>query len=344
MSSDISNYNINIYDDVRKILQEAREKVYRNVNFEMVVAYWNIGKLIYEAQGENERAEYGESLIKGLSKKLTEDFGKGFTTTNLKYMRQFYQTFQIGHTLSDRLTWSHYRTLIKVENDKKREFYIKECIENKWSVRQLDRQVHSFYYERLIATQDEYKNDVRNEIQTLEEGIKPQDIIKSPYVLEFLDLKENAKFYEKDLESNLIEHLQEFLLELGKGFSFVARQKRIDVDGENFYIDLVFYNYILKCFVLIDLKTAKLTHKDIGQMDFYVRYFEGEIKQEGDTPTIGIILCEDKNETIVKYSVLEDNKNLFASKYMLYLPTEEELKREIEYERRLIDEENAFKE
>ena len=218
---------------------------------------------------------------------------------------------------------------MNIDDEKRRNFYLEECIKSNWSVRQLERQINSFYYERLISTKEPYKEEVKNEINTLEKKDKIENFVKDPYVLEFLDIKDK-RFLEKDLESNLLEHIQEFLLELGRGFSFVSRQKRIDVDGDNFYIDLVFYNYVLKCFILIDLKLDKLTHQDIGQMDFYVRYFDNEIKEKEDNPTIGIILCSDKKDTIVKYSVLNDNKNLFASKYQLYLPTEKELALEIE--------------
>ena len=218
---------------------------------------------------------------------------------------------------------------MNIENEKRRNFYLEECIKANWSVRQLERQINSFYYERLLSTSDKYKGDVKKEINTLEKMEEINDFIKDPYILEFLDIKDK-RFLEKDLESNILAHLQEFLLELGRGFSFISRQKRIDVDGDNFYIDLVFYNYILKCFVLIDLKLGKLTHQDIGQMDFYVRYFDNEIKDNEDNPTIGIILCTSKKDTIVKYSVLNDYKNLFASKYQLYLPTDEEFVHEVE--------------
>ena len=218
---------------------------------------------------------------------------------------------------------------MNIDDETRRNFYLEECIKSNWSVRQLERQINSFYYERLISTKEPYKEEVKNEINILEKKDKIENFVKDPYVLEFLDIKDK-RFLEKDLEANLLEHIQEFLLELGRGFSFVSRQKRIDVDGDNFYIDLVFYNYVLKCFVLIDLKLDKLTHQDIGQMDFYVRYFDNEIKEKEDNPTIGIILCSDKKDTIVKYSVLNDNKNLFASKYQLYLPTERELALEIE--------------
>jgi predicted nuclease of restriction endonuclease-like (RecB) superfamily len=225
-----------------------------------------------EAQ-ENKRAEYGAGLIKYLAERLTKEFGKGFTPTNLKYMRQFYEAFPIGHALRDQLSWTHYRLLMKIDDASRREFYLAECAECNWSSRQLERQINSFYYERLLATQKSGRESVKNEINTLEPKTDPDYILKDPYILEFLDLKENKDYHESDLEQALIDNLQKFLLELGKGFSFVARQRRITLDGDHFYIDLVFYNYILKCFVIIDLKTSKLTHQDIGQIDFYVRYF-----------------------------------------------------------------------
>lgn len=343
MENDIELQNEDIYSNVKDILTNARKKAYSAVNFAMVEAYWNVGKMIVESeQNGNKQSEYGEYLIKFLSKRLTEDFGSGFNATNLKYMRQFYISFPIGHALRDQLSWTHYRLLLKIKDESKKKFYIDECIQNNWSTRQLERQINSFYYERLLSTQNKFKDEVRNEIKTLEPNIKPDDILKDPYVLEFLNLKNRIKFSEKDLESNLIDNLQEFLLELGKGFSFVGRQKRITVEGDHFYIDLVFYNYLLKCFVLIDLKLGKLTHQDIGQMDFYVRYFEKELKTESDNPTIGIILCSEKNEAMVKYSVLEESKQLFASKYMLYMPTEEELIMELSKERQRFEIEESL--
>ena len=326
-----------VYENIKNALNEGRSKAYSAVNFYMVQAYWNIGRLIVEAQRGKERAEYGEQFIKNLSNELTKEFGKGFTATNLKTMRKLYLLFQNSHALRDQLSWTHYRLIIKLDDEKKRNFYIDECIKSNWSTRQLERQINSFYYERLLSTQEENKNEVRDEIKKLEPEKNINDMVKDPYILEFLNLKENKKFLEKDLEQGLIDNLQEFLLELGKGFSFVGRQRRITADGEHFYVDLVFYNYLLKCFVLIDLKLGKLTHQDIGQMDFYVRYYEKEIKGEDDNPTIGIILCSEKNETIVKYSILEESKQIFASKYMLYMPTEEELKREIKRDREILE-------
>jgi predicted nuclease of restriction endonuclease-like (RecB) superfamily len=330
-----NHLDINIYMDIRNILAAAREKVFTIINFTMVEAYWEIGRQIEEAIGD--RAEYGKGLLKYLAEQLTEEFGKGFDESSLRRMRQFHKTFPIRATLWHELSWSHYRLLMKIDNDERREFYGRECAESSWSVRQLERQINSFFYERLLATQQRDREEVCSEIITLEPNNDPKYILKDPYILEFLDLKENRKYKEGELEGALIDHLQDFLLELGRGFSFVARQKRITIDGDHYYVDLVFYNYVLKCFVLIDLKMGKLTYQDIGQIDFYVRYFEDRIKTQGDNPTIGIVLCADKNDTMAKYSVLADNENLFTSKYMLYLPTEEELKRELERERELLE-------
>ena len=301
----------------------------------MVEAYWNIGKSIIEEQGGNEKAEYGTGLLKELSKQMTKDFGKGFTVTNLKYMRQFYLMFPNGHALRDELSWTHYRLLIKVENDNAREFYMQEAVKSQWSTRQLERQINSFFYERLLSSKN--KEQVAEEIQTLEPAKEPEDIIRDPYVLEFLGLNSNDDFYESDLEQALITHLQRFLLELGRGFSFVARQKRITFDGWHFRIDLVFYNYILKCFVLIDLKVGDLTHQDLGQMQMYVHYFERELMNEGDNPPIGIMLCADKSESVVKYTLPENETQIFASKYKLYLPSEEELLRELNQEYKALE-------
>jgi len=332
----------NIYQSIRITLTKAREKAYTAINFAMVEAYWEIGRQIMEAQGNNPRAEYGSQLLKYLSEKLTVEFGKGFEETNLRKMRQFYQVFPIRDALRLELSWTHYRYLMKINEPARREFYLSECAECNWSSRQLERQITTFYYERLLATQKEGKDSVRNEINTTEPKTDPDYILKDPYILEFLDLNENKKYHESELEQALIDKLQAFLLELGKGFSFVARQKRITIEGDHYYIDLVFYNYILKCFIIIDLKTGKLNYQDIGQIDFYVRYFNDQIRAPEDNPTLGIVLCADKNETMAKYSVLSDNEHLFASKYMAYLPTEEELKRELTRERELIERQQSF--
>ncbi|MEY8518470.1 PDDEXK nuclease domain-containing protein [Lachnospiraceae bacterium 29-84] len=322
--------NEKFYNEIKNILNIARNKVYKTANFVMVEAYWNIGKSIIEEQGGNEKAEYGAGLIKELSKQMTQDFGKGFTVTNLKYMRQFYLMFPNSHALRDELSWTHYRLLIKVENDNARDFYMQEAAKSQWSTRQLERQINSFFYERLLSSKN--KKQVADEIQTLEPAKKPEDIIRDPYVLEFLGLSSNDDFYESDLEQALITHLQKFLLELGRGFSFVARQKQITFDGRHFRIDLVFYNYVLKCFVLIDLKVGDLTHQDLGQMQMYVHYYERELMNEGDNPPIGIVLCADKSESVVKYTLPEKETQIFASKYKLYLPSEEELLRELNQE------------
>ena len=254
-------YNSSFYNHITEILENARRKTYSAINFAMVEAYWEIGKSIVEAQGGKEVSEYGSNLLLLLSEKLTSEYGKGFTVTNLRYMRQFYLTFQNRHTLCDELTWSHYRLIMKVENEKAREFYISEAVKSNWSVRQLGRQINTFSYERLLASNGNY--DVVEDTTKKEVSKKPTDIIKDPYVLEFLGLEGNTSFYESDLEQGLIDRLQKFLLELGRGFSFVARQQHINFDRRHFYIDLVFYHYILKCFVLIDLKTGDLTHQDI---------------------------------------------------------------------------------
>jgi len=323
--------NNNFYKTIKTILQTARDKAYKQVNFIMVEAYWNIGKQIVEEEqrGEN-RAKYGSYLIKELSKQLSDEFGKGFSTQSLWNMRQFYNNFPILSTVWRELSWSHYKLLIRVKNESARAWYMEEAVKSNWSVRALDRQIGTHYYERLISSQ--YQESVMMEAK---ENIKdllstPKDIIKDPYVLEFLDLKDNKLFHESELESALIDKIQDFLLELGRGFAFVARQKRIKTEYSDFYIDLVFYNYILKCFVVIDLKRGRLTHQDVGQIDMYVRMFDDLEKSSDDNPTIGIILCTEKDNTVVKYSVIDDNENLFVSKYQLYLPTQEELKAEIE--------------
>jgi predicted nuclease of restriction endonuclease-like (RecB) superfamily len=329
-------------------------------------------RIVEEEQNGNKRAGYGEALLKELSEKLTAEFGKGFSVVGLKNYRQFYLAFSQhpkgsalrsesatseedtkssamrselqknkaeepqglyeAHQLRKELTWTHYRLLMRVENLEARNYYINETIAENWSSRALERQINSFYYERIVSSK--HKEEVQAEAKANTGALtsQPQDFIKDPYVLEFLDIPANSGYLEKDLESGIIEKLQHFLLELGKGFSFVAQQKRISAGEDHFYIDLVFYNYILKCFVLIDLKLGKLTHQDIGQMDLYVRWYEDNVKGETDNATIGIILCSEKNETVVKYSVLKDSKQLFASKYKLYLPTEEELKEELERE------------
>ncbi|MCR5205757.1 MAG: PDDEXK nuclease domain-containing protein [Lachnospiraceae bacterium] len=322
--------NQETYDTVREYIVAAQKQVYAAVNSAMVIAYWNIGKQIYEACGENERAEYGKQLLQYLADKLTQEFGKGFTVANLRNMRQFFLTFQNRNAVRSELSWTHYRSLMRVDDEVARQFYLEEAVKCGWSSRQLDRQINSFYYQRILASKD--KGSVAAEIDTLEPKPEYEKIIKDPYVLEFLDLPANEHFYESDLEQALIDHLQKFLLELGRGYSFVARQKHFNVDGRHFYIDLVFYNYILKCFVLIDLKIGDLTHQDIGQMQMYVNYYTRKMMNEGDNPPIGIVLCADKSDTLVEYTLPEDNKQIFAAKYLPYMPTKEELRRELKLE------------
>ena len=314
------------YQIIRKSLLTAQVKVYTVVNSAMVQAYWEIGQEIHKACGENDRAEYGKKLLEYLSEQLTNEFGKGFTVTNLKNMRQFYRTFPIRQTLSSELSWSHYNLIMRIENEKIRNFYVEECVKSNWSVRQLKRQIETFYYERLLISQD--KESLSKEIELIE-NVEPKNIIKDPYVLEFLGLEGKTSFYEKDLEQAIIDHLQKFLLELGRGFSFVSRQQKITFDGRHFFIDLVFYNYILKCFVLIDLKLGDLTHQDLGQMQMYVNYYTREMMNEGDNPPLGIVLCADKSEQIVEYTLPENNRQIYSSKYKLYIPTEEEFKKEL---------------
>jgi len=321
----------NIYQTIKTILQTARDNAYRQVNFIMVEAYWNIGKQIVEEEQKGEdRAKYGSYLIKELSRQLSEEFGKGYSKQSLWNMRQFYNSFPILSAVRRELTWTHYKMIIRLKNDKAKQWYMEEAIKSNWSTRALERQIGTHYYERLLASQDKQSVAVEAKEKTKDLLLTPKDIIKDPYVLEFLDLKQNNSFYETELESALIEKIQAFLLELGRGFAFVERQKRIKTEYSDFYIDLVFYNYILKCFVVIDLKRGKLTHQDVGQIDMYVRMFDDLEKSEDDNPTIGIILCTEKDNTVVKYSVIDDNNNLFVSKYQLYLPTQEELKAEIE--------------
>ncbi len=333
---DFKYLDTEFYNNIKEVLEQARKRIYRNINSEMVLAYWQIGKMIVEKQGGKSRAQYGNCLIKELSMQLTKDFGKGFNERNLERMRKFYISFRKPTSVRSELSWTHYRLIISLDDENARNFYIKEAIDGNWSVRQLAREINTFSYQRYIASKGNH--DVVEDTAKREEGLNPKDIIKDPYVLEFVGLKPDASLYEKDLESALITHLSEFLLELGNGFAFVARQKRFDMDGRNFYVDLVLYNYKLKCFVLIDLKRGDLTHQDIGQMQMYVNYYTRELMEPGDNPPIGIVLCADKSDTLVRYTLPLDNKQIYASKYMLYLPKEEELRNEINKQRELLEE------
>lgn len=332
--------NGHLLADIREVLLSARKTAYKAVNFAMVSAYWNVGRLIVEDEQHGQaRAEYGKAVLAELSDKLTEEFGKGFDERELRRMRQFYCVFPKWDTLRPELTWSHYRLLIKVKDEQARMWYMNEAAEQTWSSRQLDRQISVLYYERLLGSRDQ--SAVRFEAQQKLATVTPQAFIHDPYILDFLNLKDYPALHESTIEQALIDNLQSFLLELGKGFCFVARQKRMQYEDENFYVDLVFYHSVLKCHVLIDLKLGKLTHQDVGQMDSYIRMFDDLYKQADDNPTLGLILCSEKNEAVVKYSVLAEHKQMFASKYVLELPSVETLQQELIREReRIIEKEN----
>lgn len=343
----------NFVGDIKQIIQLARQRAYSAINFAMVEAYWLIGKRIVEEEQHGEkRAEYGKRILKTVSEELTAEFGKGYSLRSIRDFRNFYLTFPallsirqtvsaesqliIQPTVSAKLSWSHFQLIMRVSNKEAQAYYLKEAAENMWSVRTLERNISTMYYQRLLVTQ--IKEPVENEMyeKTKEFQNNKYEFIKSPSVLEFLNLPNNWGYTEQELENALISNLQKFLLELGKGYAFVERQQLIRTETTDFYIDLVFYNYILKCFVVIELKTNKIAHQDIGQLDMYVRMYDDLKRQDTDNPTIGILLCTETDRTIAKYSVLNDNKQLFASKYMAYLPTEEELIAEIEREKLIL--------
>ena len=336
---EISNNYIN---EIKKILKNARQKAYIAVNSAMVEAYWEIGRrIVEEEQNGKERAEYGKEILQNLSKELTEEFGKGYSYRTLREIRQFYlmfSDFEKWRTVSAKLTWSHFQKVLRVSDEKARIFYLTEAAENMWSVRTLDRNISTLYYNRIVASID--KKTVEDEMKEKIKSLQTEEFIKNPVVLEFLDLPTNMSYTESQLEKALTDDIQKFMMELGKGFAFVERQQHIRTENSDFYIDLVFYNYILKCFVIVELKTEKLTHQDIGQLDMYVRMYDDLKKQENDNPTIGLLLCTETDRTIIKYSVLNDNKNLFASKYINYLPSEEELINEIERQKTLFESRN----
>ena len=332
----------NYISEIKKILKNARQKAYTAVNSAMVEAYWEIGRrIVEEEQNGKERAEYGKEILQNLSKELTEEFGKGYSYRTLREIRQFYlmfSDFEKWRTVSAKLTWSHFQKVLRVSNEKARIFYLTEAAENMWSVRTLDRNISTLYYDRIVASID--KKTVEDEMKDKTKKLQAEEFIKNPVVLEFLDLPSNMSYTENELEKALTDDIQKFMMELGKGFAFVERQQHIRTENSDFYIDLVFYNYILKCFVIVELKTEKLTHQDIGQLDMYVRMYDDLKKQENDNPTIGLLLCTETDRTIIKYSVLNDNKNLFASKYINYLPSEEELINEIERQKTLFESRN----
>jgi len=364
----------NLFGTIRSLIEQSRNRVYHAVNVEMLYLYWNIGRMIIKEQGGAARAKYGDYLIEKVADRLKEEFSDGFSAWNLKRMRLFYTCYPIwqtssaefkgsnpigatvshqskgarlicatvsrefkgsspiGQTVSAQLTWSHYVELIKIKDENKRNFYTRECINSGWSVRELQRQRTTLLYERLVSGKNE--EEIRKLSTKGQEISKNKDIIKDPFVLEFLDIKEATDYQETGLEKNILNHLKEFLLELGKGFTFVGNQVRLTVDSEHFYPDLVFYNRILSCFVIIDLKLGKVTHKDIGQMQMYVNYYDREVKSDNENKTIGILLSTDKNETVVRYTLPEDNQTIFSSEFRLTIPTEKELIRVVEDEKK----------
>lgn len=320
--------NKTLITEIKTIISDAKDKAIRSVDSERVQMYWRIGKRIFEEEQQGkERAGYGEYLIKYLSDNLQPEYGSGYSIRQLNWYRQFYRTFPIVSTLWTQLSWSQYKLLLSVDNQNKRDFYIAESIKNNWTVRQLERQIDSQLFERLLLSND------KESVLAVAQGNKlvsdAKEIIKDPMYLEFLGLKRESSYYEKDLEQAIITHLQDFLLELGNGFSFTARQKRINLEGDEFFVDLVFYNRLLQCFVIFEIKTHKLTHQDIGQLQMYVNYYDRMEKLPHENPTIGILLCAKKNDAVVKFTLPVDNKNIIASKYNLYLPTEEQLIQEV---------------
>lgn len=329
--------------EVRKIIADGRRDAYSAVSQAMIWTYWNVGKRIVEQEQKGKtRADYGSMLLKLLSQELTSEFGSGFSARNLRNFRQFYLCFptltEIWHTRVPNLAWSHFRELLRVDNPEARNWYLNEAANENWSVRTLERNISTQYYFRLLSSQN--KKSVTDEMKKKNVPLKvdPTEFVKNPVVAEFLGLAPNSDFSETHLESAIITHLQKFLLELGKGFAFVARQQHIRTETQDFFIDLVFYNVALKCYVLFELKIGKLAHQDIGQMDMYRRMYDELKRTEGDNPTIGVILCSDLDKSVVKYSILNEGKQLFAAKYLTYLPTEEELTREIERQKQIFAE------
>ncbi len=323
---------------LRELIQQGRQLALRSVDRVQVQTCWEIGRHIVEfEQGGEARAAYGKKLLPRLAESLTREFGKGFDERNLRNMRAFYQTFPIWHAVRTELSWTHYRALLRVSNKDAREWYVNESVSQNWSARALDRQIGTLYFERLLLSTDKASVEAEADANIAVLQQTPREFVRDPVMLEFLGLPGTGKLLESKLEEALMDKLQAFLLELGKGFAFVARQQRISTESQDFYVDLVFYNYLLKCFVLIDLKTGKLGHQDIGQMDMYVRMYDDLKRGEGDNPTVGILLCEHKDRSVVRYSVLHESEQLFATRYRLVLPTEEELRAEIERERDSIE-------
>lgn len=335
--------NKKFIQQIETIISSSQEKAIRSVDSVRVIMYWEIGKVIFEEeQHGKERAGYGEFLIISISNALQPQYGSGFSVRQLERYRQFYRTFPITSALRTQFSWTHYKTLISVNNEDKRTFYIAETEKNNWTARQLERQINSQLFERLLLS-----NNVKTVLEVAKNEKMPTDakeIIKDPMVLEFLGLKKETAYYEKDIELAIITHLQDFLLELGNGFSFVSRQKRIHLDGDEFFIDLVFYNRLLQCFVIIEIKTEKLTHQHIGQLQMYVNYYDRFEKLEFENPTIGILLCADKNDAVVKITLPQNNKTIIASKYELYIPSEQTLLNEIKIELEKLKNNNTINE
>ncbi|MFV8356304.1 PDDEXK nuclease domain-containing protein [Flavobacterium sp. XS1P32] len=316
--------NQSVIPDIKAIIAASKDKAIRAVDTERTLMYWHIGQRIFEEeQNGKDRADYGTYLIKFLSQQLQPEYGSGFSVRQLERYRQFYRIFPIASALRTQLSWTQYKLLLAIDNQYKREFYIAESVKNNWTSRQLERQINSSLYERLLMSND--KESVLAVAKNEKLPSDAKEIIKDPMYLEFLGLKREAAYYERDLESAIITHLQDFLLELGNGFSFVARQKRIHIDGDEFFTDLVFYNRILQCFVIVEIKTDKLTHQDIGQLQMYVNYYDRVEKLPRENPTIGILLCANKNDGVVKFTLPENERNIVASQYRLYLPTEQQL-------------------
>ncbi len=323
-------------DDIRQIIDAARSQAVRSVDFCRVQMYWHMGKRIFEEEQQGkERADYGTYLIKNLARQLEPEYGSGFSVRQLERCRQFYRLYPIASTLRTQLNWSQYKMLISIDDPDKREYYELEAINNCWTARETERQINSQLYERLLLSND--KEAVLAVARKERIPQSPLEIIKDPMYLEFLGLERKATYYEKDLESAIITHLQHFLLEMGKGFTFVARQKRILLEDDEFFADLVLYNRLLRCFVVMELKTGKLTHQDLGQLQMYVNYYDRIEKTAEENPTIGILLCTDKNDTAVRMALPEDNKTILASEYKLYLPTQEKLIDEVNSVRRMME-------
>ncbi|CAA7392988.1 PDDEXK nuclease domain-containing protein [Chryseobacterium fistulae] len=323
--------NQSLIVDIKDIISKSRENAIRAVDHQRTLMYWYVGQRIFEEeQNGKDRADYGKYLTQYIAKELEPEFGSGFSKRQIELFRQFYRKFPIANALHSQLSWTQYKLLIRIDNQEQIEFYIAETIKNNWTSRQLERQIYSNLYERLLLSND--KESVLAVAKNEKLPSDAKEIIKDPIFLEFLGLKRETSYYERDLESSIITHLQEFLLELGNGFSFVARQKRIHIEGDEFFVDLVFYNRLLQCFVIMEIKTTKLTHQDLGQLQMYVNYYDRIEKLPHENPTIGILLCADKNDAVVRFTLPENQKQIIASQYKLYLPTEQQLLKEVNKE------------